>query len=909
MKKTMKTVLCGAGLVLLLAGVPLCADTVWNNSAGGDMADPNNWSNGRPSSGKADVIPPVSGPLTLSEDISTASAALYFQGTGSLTLDLGAARTLTCPYRTFIRPGATVTLASGTWRMTGDRFFVGDNWSDATFIVDGPDSALYGHTTGNYYIEVGSANGTDSRNNLLRVQNGGLVDGGVIVGRLANGDSREFCGTNTFHVTGTGSRFVSSRYSLELGCQQGLSQAIFDDHATATITPDPAIRMGVRYTDNSRALAGDRNRLRVAGGASLTANGRIYVGFTSASNLFEVADGGFVEARNGFTASYETNSAVKGGRAPFGNRIVVRGIGSVLKTTGTNHLGYVAGSHGDSLTIADGGTFMSSKNDFYIGHDGWGNSVCLKNGSSWNPCCFLYLGGHSRSNVLEIASGGAMTLDSQLRQSFFQRPDGTPNGWNTLWIHGEGAKLTMTTESPIRVGRFADAFCDAMRIEDGGALVQMSDVFQTPYNAQVKKNDADNATWARGGTASNFVLSVVGAGSVYDYRGGEFVFCYNTEDISTNMFNRIYVADGGTLSITGGSAVCCIANGKTAETAYCEDNMLHVGPGGHFVQVVATSSSAEKNFRLGNNLTARRNTVRVEGTFAYTNTVATYGTSTGTFRIGNVGSSNRLEVVGGGDVTVNGAQFIVGHNDKAIANSVRVGTNSVLRYANMEVAHFGWYGSSSRLTVDGGTLDAYDAYRVCFGSNLSASNAVFEVLNGATATVTRLVFADKAPNCTAVISNATLNIVSHTDAGGNGINAAGYLDLAYSAVASGSDPANARFVIAGHHGRVKADGQVRIRNASAQIVFHVPAEGFAETPLVVMNFAEVTPGASIVVMADEAWPYGSTQTLVELASGQTFGDNSGQRLTLVCEDERLRVRQTSNRIYVSKPNGTILVFK
>ena len=35
-----------------LVGVA-CADTAWNNSSGGDMADPSNWSNGLPSSGTA----------------------------------------------------------------------------------------------------------------------------------------------------------------------------------------------------------------------------------------------------------------------------------------------------------------------------------------------------------------------------------------------------------------------------------------------------------------------------------------------------------------------------------------------------------------------------------------------------------------------------------------------------------------------------------------------------------------------------------------------------------------------------------------------------------------------------------------------------------------------------------------
>ncbi len=885
-----------------MAGVA-CADTTWNNSAGGDMADPNNWSNGLPSSGTTAINPPISGSLTLSQDINTGSSYIWFNNSGNssldLTLNLGAERTLTCPSRTFVKPNAVVTLASGTWKMTGDRFFVGDNWNDSTFIVDSANSALYGHTTGNYYIEVGSANGSDSKNNLLLVRNGGLVNGGVIVGRLAKPDPREFCGTNTFHVTGLGSRLISSLYPLIVGGQQGLSQAIFDDHATATLASGQHVRIGNPQMADSRWYAGDRNRLLVSGGALLDVSGNVYVGETSASNVFEVTDGAQAAAA-GLYASYTTNALVKNGRAPFGNRVVVRGEDSELRVKGTSYLGYASGSHGDSLLIADGAVFTNGAS-FYIGYDGWANALCVTNGSTWHfgGNAYVLLGHHSRSNMLEIASGGKIVLTSQLRHSFNQLPDGSPNGWNTLWIHGEGAELTTT--SPIRVGRFADCFCDAMRIEDGGVLLQTGGEFQTPCNAKL------NEVGARGGTASNFVLSITGTGSVYDYRGGEFAFCCNTENVSTNMFNRIYVADGGLLSIAGTS--CLIGCGKSVETAYCEDNMLHVGPGGRFLQVVANGNdSGQKNFRLGHNASARRNTVRVEGTFAYTNTSAAYSTSPSNVRIGSVGASNRLEVVNGGDMTVNGASFILGHDVAAIGNMARVGTNSVLRLANMDVAHIGWNGHSSRLTVDGGIFDAYDTWRLCVGSNLSASNAVFEVLNGATATVTRLVFADKAPNCTAVISNATLNIVSHTDMGGNSINAAGYLDLAYSAVASGSDPANMRFVIAGRNGKVRAAEQVRIRNASAKIVFQIPAEGFAETPLVVKNFAEVTQGASIVVEAAEDWPYGAKQTLVELASGQTFSA-AANNLAVTCNDDRLCVRRSTNRIYVHKPNGTIIVFK
>jgi hypothetical protein len=885
-----------------VAGVA-CADTTWNNTAGGDMADPNNWSNGLPSSGTTAINPPISGPLTLSEDINTGSSYIWFNHSGNsafdLTLNLGAERTLTCPARTFVKPKAVVTLANGTWKMTGDRFFVGDNWSDSTFIVNGANSALYGHTNGNYYIEVGSSNGSNSKNNLLLVRNGGLVNGGVIVGRLANPDSREFCGTNTFHVTGTGSRLVSSLYPLDVGCQQGLSQAIIDDHATATLSK--GFRLGASYGDGNptRYYAGDQNYLLVSGGAVLSAAGDGHVGYSSASNLFEVAGGATATVARLYT-SYDAKDTVRNGRVPFGNRVVVHGEDSRLVVNGETHLGQIGNSYGDSLLITDGAS-LTNCGAFYIGVGGWGNAVRVVNGGKWITDQYLLVGHHSRSNLLEIADGGTLTLTgAQLRQSFNQLQDGAPNGWNTVWVHGAGAKLTVSTI--IRVGRFADSFCDAMRIEDGGVLLQASGEFQTPFNA--KLNEVNGA---RGGTSSNFVLSVTGAGSVYDFQGGDFTFCCNDNDISTNMFNRIYVADGGLLSIT--RSACCIAGGKAVETAYCEDNMMHIGPGGRFLQVIATNNSNDRNFRLGNNLMARRNMVRVEGSFAYTNTAAAYNTSAGSFRIGNVGSSNRLEVVNGGDMTVNGASFAIGFSANAVGNSTYVGTNSVLRLANMEVAHFGASGHSSRFTVDGGALDAYDTWRVCVGTTLSASNCVFEVLNGATATVSRLVLADKSPNCLGIVSNATLNIVAHKDAAGNSIPYVGYLDLAYSAEAAGtSDPANMRFVIAGRYGKVRADDQVRIRNASAKIVFQIPAEGFAETPLVVKNFADVTQGASIVVEAAEDWPYGAKQTLVELASGQTFSA-AVNNLAVTSTDDRLCVRRSTNSIYVYKPNGTMMIFR
>ena len=538
-----------------------CATTNWNNPNGGDMATAGNWDAGLPASGNnANIALPVSGPLTLSGNLT---GVCDVNIRTNITFDLGVGHTVTV-YRTWTRANSTATLASGSWKVT-DRFFVGDGYSDATFIVDGANSALYGSTaaSGNYYIQVGNAGegSLTSTNNLLLVRNGGLLQGGVIVGRQAK-EANELCGTNTFRVTGAGSRFVSN-HAFYIGCQQGLSQGIIDDHATATLSSDVSLGQWLKDPNSGHYYVGDLNRLLVSGGATLTASGNAYVGHTSASNLFEVADGAKVTVANMYV-SYTTNVNVRGGRAPFDNRVVIRGEDSSLTVNNGARLGYVLGSHGESLMVVNGASLA----------------------------------------------------------------------------------------------------------------------------------------------ASAFTVGV--------------------------------------------------------------------------------------------------------------------------------------------------------------------------------------YGHSSRLTVDGGVFSSQG--QVTVGSTVSASNCVFEVLNGATATMPRLVFADHAQSCMAVISNATLNV-------------GGYLDLAYNAESS-----NAKFVVAGRSGKVRASGNVRIRNASAKIVFHVPSEGFAETPFVMNDFETVTQGATIEVTADKNWPGGSRQTLVERANGGSFG-TAVRNLTIVCNDDRLRVVRTDDSIYVRKIGGLVITFR
>lgn len=103
----------------------LCAETsansVWNDGAGGDLADPSKWTSGVPTADQGDVKMTVNGPLTLIQNLTVRS--INFEKAGAIyTLDLGRDHVLSPTYRFFIKTGTTVEGAAlGLWRSLGVR--------------------------------------------------------------------------------------------------------------------------------------------------------------------------------------------------------------------------------------------------------------------------------------------------------------------------------------------------------------------------------------------------------------------------------------------------------------------------------------------------------------------------------------------------------------------------------------------------------------------------------------------------------------------------------------------------------------------------------------------------------------------------------------------------------------------
>ncbi|HRR33922.1 MAG TPA: hypothetical protein P5026_07490 [Kiritimatiellia bacterium] len=658
-------------------------------------------------------------------------------------------------------------------------------------------------------------------------------------------------------ITGTGSSFESSTSATFVGMQQGLSQLWVDDGAQATIKGNLVI--GSANTDGTRTYAGPANRVRVADRATMTVAGETQVGAHSFSNQLEVANGAQVTL-NSLSTSYATHDNLKGRIHPFANVVRVTGAYSVLILNGALKLGRSADSYGDALEILDGalvsfsnsgpeynigeelgstghrllidgGILVAQRPNVHLGKYGDGNTLTVTNNGVItfdSGVGFMHVGLYSASNTFEVAAGGTVNMNTQFRLGWYNRQDGTKPGGNRLWIHGAGARFMNNAD--FRFDRFDGQLGNQMLVEDGGYFESRNPI-QLPYTQTV------------GGFSSNLLIRVSGEGSKFVVtNGAEFVLGYNNAANTTNVNATVYVADGGEFRMFNG--LFFLGRGRSASepATVCERNGLHVGPGGRFVQeYAAASGNTSPFFRIGHEYTARGNYARVEGELEVINTGIQYAAL---FCVGYNGASSRVEVVNGGRATLSQSGLTIGAGVPATDCLVTVGTNSVLNVTNVEYCAVGNNGARAHLVVDGGRMEALGVLRLVVGAQYGGSNAVFEVKNGGVANLTRLVLSDKTMGCSAIVDDATLNLVDH-----DGVPSGGYLDIGYSAYEEGAvDPRNATLTIRGRHAKVNVDRNIRMRNATAQIRFVVPAEGFAETPFVCKGgFETVNAGASIHV--------------------------------------------------------------
>ena len=892
-----------------VAGV-VRADANWTGNAGDNSLNTSgNWDAGVPSGAQAIFRSTGLGPLTMSADLTF--SRLITQGTGLIDFDLGADRTLTLSQRIHTQnSGDAIRFTSGTVAMSGERLLLGDNIGNQAIYLQGANTALrHTGTSGNTYIQIGSPGTGGTGNNLFEVSDGALLEGWVIMGRLtrAGNCAGIFGGTNTLRVTGVGSRYVSNAAGMSVGEMQGWAQFLVEKGASATIKGGLALGK-YRHENDSNHSVGGENLVRVSDGSTFTVEGgNVYVGQASPSNRFEVLSGSTMTVPYGFYTSYEDKHDVAMSKLrPLENRVLVSGEGTTFYQNNEIKIGVVAGSRGDTFEVADGAymritnssdakelavgqTLGSQGHSFVVsnatvdcslsvnvGDEGDGNSLRILDGATFTKTGnqFLNVGLYGSSNLLEVADGSKLNVDGQVRLGWYNRTDGTKPGYNRIWVHGEGALLTTTGD--FRTDRFDGQIGNEIVIEGGGQM-EIKGVFQCPYTQNV------------GGFSSNHLIKVSGEGSRLNLTGTEFKLACNAAVATTNVDARIVVEDGGELTL--GQMPVTIGNGDNDARTVCARNGLIVGPGGRFRQTLDNKSF---QFRLGTSGNACDNFVRVAGTFALTNLNA----EASRLVVGYNGSGNRFEVVDGGFASVHGDACTVGFNATATDCRLKVaGTDSRLILSGSETLMVGEAGANAKLEVlDGGALDACGVNRVVVGSVASAEGASLVMTNGASARMTRLVLGDKAANCSARIDDSELTLVNH-----DAISSGGYLDIGYTT--SGANPANATLTIAGRNGRVAADANIRMRNASAKIVFVIPDGGFANVPLTANGFETVAAGASVHVSLAEGYDSTERNELIRVKSAGELA-----KLTFTVDPD-VYVHVVGTSVYAGKCRGTVLILR
>jgi len=895
-KKTMNQIMKCRKLTFLSVTwamvVSVHAASTWTGAAGNnDLATAGNWNGGLLTTTEGSITNSA-GPLTLSSSLTMMRIDFNKSSGGddiAVTLDLGVGKTWSLTDRSFVWPKATVTLKSGTLYQSAGRFFIGDNCSDATFVVDGPNAWLRGSETGSpKYIELGSANiaAVASKDNLLKVENGGKVSGQLQMGLLSKTDLW-YCGTNTFWVTGQGSTFEGKGGTVIVGAAQGYAHFLLEDKASATISEKFVVG----------STTGGRNLVKLTSGATMTVSDETHIGEKSSSNVLEVVSGSTATLSGKVLLGTTWDESTANGERPVGNVVRVSGTNSKLTTSKVVSVGDVAKSHDNAVEILDGGAISASTNltlgpvvgsygnrllvdggkltmgtpaNLYIGYAGENNSLCVTNGGVVNLGNYgLSVGDHGVSNVVEVAVGS--TLNTGWRNfclGWYNRTDGSKPGYNKLWVHGANAKFA--TDAFFRTDRFDGQIGNQVVIEDGGVL-QCNKTFESPYT--------ENA----GGFSSNLQVRVTGDGSQLVVKGGQFMLGCNSQGGTTNVDATVTVADGGQVSVVTNN--CFIGGGHTAAGTVCERNALHVGVDGTFAQW-----GNQKTFYIGNQTTARDNLVKVEGLFVYTNTGVKADNQVA---IGRYGSANRMEIVNGGQAVMTKGGLTLGLEEAATDNKLSVGANSSLVVTNSGAVYVGLKGARSHAVIDGGYVNLYGVDRTVVGAASTAGGSSLELLDGAVVDTTQVIVGDNASNCSLVVSNATLNLVDH-----DSISYGGYLRAGLGTTAE-----NTVVRIMGRAAKMTVK-KVIVRRPTTRFEFVVPKEGFDETPFVCANgFEELAQGVTVHVSAEEGWPIGSKTTLMDLGDVGKL-DN----LTLTC-DEGVRIRRVGTKIVAGKRGGMVMVVR
>ncbi|MFZ2643261.1 MAG: PEP-CTERM sorting domain-containing protein [Verrucomicrobiia bacterium] len=371
------------------------------------------------------------------------------------------------------------------------------------------------------------------------------------------------------------------------------------------------------------------------------------------------------------------------------NRLEIINTGRVMNSMG--YIGYGASANNNSVLVSGSGSIWRSSNGFAVGYSGSFNLLVITNGGA----------------VINSTTGGVGVFPGANNNSALISGSGSvwSNGADfCVGLYGAGNRLT---------------------INNGGRLLT-----------------GDTSIGGETGATNNSVL-VTGSGSLWCVtNGGGYL---NIGDNGSG--NSLIISAGGQVMSTNSSIGSQIGSSNNSVlvtgsgSAWYNNSNLYVGNSGSGNSLTIANSgyvSSVKGGYIGYNEGAGNNSVLVTGT----NSTWELGKGTwdnGTyFQVGGSGSSNSLTIADGGKVKVEMINMVIGNTASSRSNSVVVtGTNSSWQGSSSTI-YVGYNGSSNRLSiVNGGQVSDFYTF---IGYMASASNnSVLVSGTGSTLSVSRSV--------------------------------------------------------------------------------------------------------------------------------------------------------------------------
>lgn len=405
-------------------------------------------------------------------------------------------------------------------------------------------------------------------------------------------------------------------------------------------------------------------------GATWTNNGGFWVG-NGGNGTLTVELGGIITSSTSYIGNLATSTGIA----------TITGTGSAWNKAGGSTL--FVGFDGDgTLNIEDAATITSHHN--YIGYNpnSTGEATVTGANSTWTNSGVLYTG-YNGDGTLNILDGGKVTSVGISYNAF------GANTTSNITINGTDSSWTNSGE--LRVGQSGNA---TISIEAGGALSNTHGYLGLNPNASgtVTVTGTDS-TWTNTG---NFQVGSSGDGTLLVEAGGK-------------------VSNTGVAYIGTGSTSTGIATINGTNSSWTNGSTLYVGYSGDGTLLVEDGATVSNHHGyLGFNTTTAIGSVTVTGP-------GSSWTSTGEFRVGNVGNGT-LIIENGGSVSSNSNS-----NESFIATSLGrtgvvtiTGANSAWT-TNDKTLYAGYSGTATINIEDGGSLS--NGFSYLGWNNGSTANA------------------------------------------------------------------------------------------------------------------------------------------------------------------------------------------